>query len=175
MQDCIGDEGLKDISNSCKNLEELKVFYETGISGVTEVGLTAISTGCQKLSSLTYYCSRMTNLALLDFSKNCPNVTRFKLIISPPKQPDHTTFQPLDHGFRAIVQSCKNLKKLTLTGLLTDDVFLYIGMYAERLEVLSVSNAGESDEGMKYVFNGCKNLRKAKFSDCSFGDDAIFS
>ncbi|KAL8224499.1 hypothetical protein R6Q57_019974 [Mikania cordata] len=157
---CIGDKGLEAVSNNCKNLEDLKVFQGTESTGVTEAGLTAISTGCQKLKTLTYFCSQMTNTALETFSNNCLNVTRFKLIISNLKQPDHMTLQAFDHGFGAIVQSCKNLKKLTATGLLTNDVFLYIGMYAERLEVLSIPSGCESDEGMQYVFNGCKNLKK---------------
>ncbi|KAK9060151.1 hypothetical protein SSX86_020855 [Deinandra increscens subsp. villosa] len=169
---CIGDEGLEAVSNTCKNLEDLRVYPGTKGYSVTEVGLTAISTGCQKLKTLTYFCSQMTNTALVTFSKNCPNVTRFKLIISTPKQPDHTTLQPFDHGFGAIVQSCKGLVKLTASGLLTNDVFLYIGMYAERLEVLSVPGGCESDDaGMQYVINGCKNLKKVKNITASdFGD-----
>ncbi|KAJ0724848.1 putative leucine-rich repeat domain superfamily, transport inhibitor response 1 [Helianthus annuus] len=172
--DCIGDEGLEAVSNNCKNLEDLRVFQGGG-GGivVTEVGLTAISIGCQKLKKLTYCCSQMTNSALVTFSKNCPDITRFKLIISTPKHPDHTTLQPFDHGYGAIVESCKDLKKLTASGLLTNDVFLYIGMYAERLEVLSVPSGCESDAGIEYVFNGCKNLKKVEINTFSFLDDAL--
>ncbi|XP_076885638.1 protein AUXIN SIGNALING F-BOX 2-like [Bidens hawaiensis] len=166
---CIGDEGLEVISNNCKSLEDLRVFKGNGSLGVTEAGLTSISTSCRKLKSLTYYCSQMTNTALVTFSKNCPNITRFKLILSPLNEPDHTTLQAFDHGFGAVVESCKDLKKLTASGLLTDDVFLYIAMYAERLEVLSVSSVCQTDVGLQYVFNGCMNLKKV----CSFGEDAF--
>ncbi|KAL7585267.1 hypothetical protein Lser_V15G42696 [Lactuca serriola] len=170
--DSIGDEGLEVVSYTCKNLEDLRVFHGRAEIGVTEVGLTAISTGCQQLKSLTYFCKRMTNATLVSFSKNCPKTTCFRLIISTPKQPDHTTQQPLDDGLGAIVHSCKNLRKLSLSGLLlTDQVFLYIGMYAEKLEALSVSDAGESDAGMHYMFNGCKNLRKVEMINCPFGFD----
>ncbi|KAI3696416.1 hypothetical protein L1987_79430 [Smallanthus sonchifolius] len=171
---CIGDEGLEVVSN-CKNLEDLRVYQGTDGISVTEVGLTAISTGCQKLKSLTYFCSQMTNTALVTFSKNCPNITHFKLIISTPKLPDHTTLQAFDHGFGAIAQSCKELRKLTASGLLTNDVFLYIGMYAERLEVLSVPSGCESAEGMQYVFNGCKNLKKVEINTSSFRVDALLA
>lgn len=170
IPDSIGDEGLKTVSYTCKNLQDLRVFHGRTETGVTEDGLTAISKNCQQLKSLTYFCKRMTNAALISFSKNCPKTTCFRLTISNPKQPDHTTMQPLDDGFGAIVQSCKNLRKLTLSGLLTDQVFLYLGMYAERLEVLCISAAGESDAGMHYVFNGCKNLRDVEISNCPFGD-----
>lgn len=175
VQGCIGDEGLKVVSSSCKELEHLRVYGGTGVSSVTEVGLIAISRGCQKLKSLTYCCNQMTNAALITFSENCPNLTCFKLIISPPEQPDYTTLQALDHGFGAIVKSCKILKKLTISGLLTDDVFLYIGMYAERLQVLCVYNAGENDTGKHYVINGCKNLKKVETGKRSFDDDALLA
>lgn len=175
VRDCIGDEGIEVVSRNCEKLEDLRVYRGTEGIGVTEVGLTAISTGCQKLKSLTYFCTRMTNIALITFSKNCPNITSLKLIISNPKQVDYMTLQPFDHGFGAIVTSCKNLKKLTISGLLTDDVFLYIGMYAEKLEALCVMNGGDSDVGMQYVYNGCKNLRKAEISKYPFVEDAILA
>lgn len=174
IRSCMGDEGLEAVSKSCKNLEELRVFRGAGSIGVTEKGLIAISTRCQKLKSLTYFCTQMTNAALVTFSKNCPNVSCFKLIVSTPNQPDHLTLQSFDHGYGAIVESCKNLKKLTISGQLTDDVFIYIGMYAERLEVLSVLNAGEIDVGMAYVKNGCKNLRKVEFSNRFLFNEALF-
>nr|XP_043609429.1 transport inhibitor response 1-like protein Os04g0395600 [Erigeron canadensis] len=172
VRGCIGDIGIKSVVNSCENLEELKVYHDTEITGVSEVGLIAISRGCQKLKSLILFCNRMTNDALITFAKNSPNVTCFKLIISTSKMPDHMTLQAFDHGFRAIVQSCKNLKKLGLSGLVTNDVFLYIGMYAERLEELSVLNGDESDAGLHYVFNGCKSLRKAEIRHYPYADDA---
>ncbi|XP_044953183.1 transport inhibitor response 1-like protein Os11g0515500 [Hordeum vulgare subsp. vulgare] len=65
--------------------------------------------------------------------------------------------------------------RLSMSGLLTDSVFLYIGMYAERLETLSVAFAGDSDDGMIYVLNGCKNLRKLEMRNCSFGDTALLA
>lgn len=100
----------------------------------------------------------MTNAALINVAKNCPNFIRFRLATLNPTIPDPVTLQPLDEGFGAIVQSCKRLRRLSLSGLLTDQVFLYIGMYAEQLEMLSIAFAGETDKGMLYVLNGCKKL-----------------
>lgn len=51
--------------------------------------------------------------------------------------------KPLDEGF---VQSCKGLKQLRLSGLLTDQVFFYMWMYAEQLKMLTTHFAGESDD-----------------------------
>ncbi|KAF8378053.1 hypothetical protein HHK36_029387 [Tetracentron sinense] len=175
--DCIGDKGLAVVASTCEELQELRVFpsdpYGAGNSIVTEEGLVAISMGCSKLHSLLYFCHQMTNAALITVAKNCPNFTRFRLCILDPNKADHVTLQPLDEGFGAIVQSCKGLRRLSLSGLLTDKVFLYIGMYAERLEMLSVAFAGDSDKGMLYVLNGCKKLRKLEIRDSPFGDVAL--
>ncbi|GLT27181.1 hypothetical protein SLA2020_021990 [Shorea laevis] len=175
--DCIGDKGLSIVASTCKELHELRVFpsdpFGPENAAVTEEGLVAVSVGCPKLNSLLYFCEQMTNAALITVAKNCPNFIRFRLCILDPRKPDPVTMQPLDEGFGAIVQSCKGLKRLSLSGLLTDRVFLYIGMYAEQLEMLSVAFAGEGDMGMRYVLNGCKNLRKLEIRDSPFGNEAL--
>ncbi|KAL6011726.1 Protein AUXIN SIGNALING F-BOX 3 [Asimina triloba] len=177
--DCIGDEGLEVVSSTCKELQELRVFpsnpFVGGNAVVTEVGLVSVSAGCPKLHSLLYFCEQMTNAALITVAKNCPHFTHFRLCILDPRKPDPVTHQPLDEGFGAIVQACQDLRRLSLSGLLTDKVFLYIGMYAEQLEMLSVAFAGDSDEGMIYVLNGCKKLRKLEIRDSPFGDSAILT
>ncbi|XP_058186926.1 protein AUXIN SIGNALING F-BOX 2-like [Rhododendron vialii] len=172
--DCIGDKGLEVVASTCKELQELRVFpsdpHGVGHAAVTEEGLVAISAGCPKLHSLLYFCQQMTNAALINVAKNCPNFIRFRLCTLNPTIPDPVTLQPLDEGFGAIVQSCKRLRRLSLSGLLTDQVFLYIGMYAEQLEMLSVAFAGETDKGMLYVLNGCKKLKKLEIRDSPFGN-----
>jgi len=175
--DCISDKGLQVVASSCKDLQELRVFpsdfYVAGASAVTEEGLVAISSGCPKLSSLLYFCHQMTNEALITVAKNCPNFIRFRLCILEPKKPDAMTGQPLDEGFGAIVRECKGLRRLSMSGLLTDRVFMYIGKYAKYLEMLSIAFAGDSDKGMMDVMNGCKNLRKLEIRDSPFGDVAL--
>ncbi|PON95451.1 F-box domain containing protein [Trema orientale] len=177
--DCIGDKGLEVVASTCKELQELRVFpsdpFGIGHAAVTEEGLVYISMGCPKLHSLLYFCQQMTNAALITVAKNCPNFIRFRLCILDPTKPDPVTGQPLDEGFGAIVQACKNLRRLSLSGLLTDQVFLYIGMYAEQLEMLSIAFAGDSDKGMLYVLNGCKKLRKLEIRDSPFGDVALLT
>lgn len=177
--DCIGDKGLGVVACTCKELQELRVFpsdpFGVGNAAVTEEGLVAISFGCPKLHSLLYFCQQMTNAALITIAKNCPNFTRFRLCILDATKADPVTMQPLDEGFGAIVQSCKGLRRLSLSGLLTDQVFLYIGMYAEQLEMLSIAFAGDSDKGMLYVLNGCKKLRKLEIRDCPFGNVALLT
>ncbi|KAM7267977.1 hypothetical protein ACFE04_010143 [Oxalis oulophora] len=175
--DCIGDKGLEVVASTCKELQELRVFpsdpYGVGNAAVTEEGLVAISAGCLKLTSLLYFCQQMTNAALITVAKNCPNFTCFRLCILDPTKPDATTQQPLDEGYGAIVQACKSITRLSLSGLLTDQVFLYIGKYAEKLEMLSIAFAGDSDKAMLYVLNGCKRLRKLEIMNSPFGDMAL--
>ncbi|XP_031490161.1 protein AUXIN SIGNALING F-BOX 2-like [Nymphaea colorata] len=177
--DHIGDDGLHVVASTCKELQELRVFpsdpYGVDHAAVTEEGLVAVSKGCPVLHSVLYFCHQMTNAALIAIANNCPRFIRFRLCIIEPKKPDHITMEPLDEGFGAIVQSCKNLRRLSLSGLLTNRVFLYIGMYAERLEMLSVAFAGDSDEGMRYVLSGCKNLKKLEIRDSPFGDGALLA
>ncbi|KAL0331815.1 UNVERIFIED_CONTAM: protein AUXIN SIGNALING F-BOX 2, partial [Sesamum calycinum] len=177
--DTIGDKGLDVVASTCKELQELRVFpsdlYGVGNAAVTEEGLVAVSAGCPKLNSLLYFCQQMTNAALITVAKNCPNFIRFRLCTLDPTIPDAVTNQPLDEGFGAIVQSCKGLKRLSVSGLLTDQVFLYIGMYAEQLEMLSIAFAGDSDKGMLYVLNGCKKLKKLEIRDSPFGNVALLA
>lgn len=177
--DTIGDKGLGVVASTCKELQELRVFpsdlHEVGYAAVTEEGLVAISAGCPKLNSLLYFCQQMTNAALITVAKNCPNFIRFRLCTLNPVVPDAVTMQPLDEGFGAIVQSCKGLKRLSVSGLLTDQLFLYIGMYAEQLEMLSIAFAGDSDKGMLYVLNGCKKLKKLEIRDSPFGNVALLA
>ncbi|KAL2455572.1 Protein AUXIN SIGNALING F-BOX 3 [Forsythia ovata] len=177
--DTIGDKGLGVVASTCKELQELRVFpsdlHVVGNVAVTEEGLVAISAGCPNLNSLLYFCQQMTNAALITVAKNCPNFIRFRLCTLNPTIPDAVTMQPLDEGFGAIVQSCKGLKRLSVSGLLTDQVFLYIGMYAEQLEMLSIAFAGDSDKGMLYVLNGCKKLKKLEIRDSPFGNMALLA
>uniref|UniRef100_A0A0D9XSF0 F-box domain-containing protein n=1 Tax=Leersia perrieri TaxID=77586 RepID=A0A0D9XSF0_9ORYZ len=177
--DHIGDGGLKIVASSCVELEELRVFPANAdvraSTAVTEEGLVSISAGCDKLQYVLYFCQRMTNSALITVAKNCPRLKSFRLCIIKPGSPDAVTGQSMDEGFGAIVHSCKGLRRLSLSGLLTDIVFLYIGMYAERLEMLSVAFAGDTDDGMTYVLNGCKNLKKLEIRDSPFGDSALLA
>ncbi|KAF8006585.1 hypothetical protein BT93_K0784 [Corymbia citriodora subsp. variegata] len=178
--DYIEDSGLEALAVSCKDLRELRVFpsepfnREPNVS-LTEQGLVSVSEGCPKLQSVLYFCRQMSNVALVTIARNRPNMTRFRLCIIEPRCPDYLTLEPLDTGFGAIVQHCKDLQRLSLSGLLTDRVFEYIGTYAKKLEMLSVAFAGDSDLGLHHVLSGCDSLRKLEIRDCPFGDKALLA
>ncbi|CAN8280450.1 unnamed protein product [Cochlearia groenlandica] len=178
--DYIEDAGLEVLSSTCKDLRELRVFpsepfvMEQNVA-LTEQGLVSVSMGCPKLESVLYFCRQMTNAALVAIARNRPNMTRFRLCIIEPKSPDYLTLEPLDMGFGAIVEHCKDLRRLSLSGLLTDKVFEYIGTYAKKMEMLSVAFAGDSDLGMHHVLSGCNSLRKLEIRDCPFGDKALLA
>jgi transport inhibitor response 1 len=102
-------------------------------------------------------------------------MTCFRLCIIEPQAPDYQTLQPLDLGFGAIVENYKDLRRLSLSGLLTDRVFEYIGTYGKKIEMLSVAFAGDSDLGLHHVLSGCERLCKLEIRDCSFGDKALLA
>lgn len=180
MLDYIEDVGLDAVAASCKDLRELRVFpsdpygAEPNVS-LTEHGLISVSEGCPKLQSVLYFCRQMTNAALTTIARNKPNFTCFRLCIIEPKTPDYLTRQPLDAGFGAIVEHCRDLRRLSVSGLLTDRAFEYIGTYAKKLEMLSLAFAGDSDLGLHHILSGCENLKKLEIRDCPFGDKALLA
>lgn len=177
--DTICDEGLRAVAVTCKDLRELRVFpndaREDGEGPVSDVGLAAISEGCRKLQSILYFCQRMTNAAVIAMSKNCPDLLVFRLCIMGLHRPDHITGEPMDAGFGAIVENCKKLTRLAVSGLLTDRAFNYIGQYGKLIRTLSVAFAGNTDMGLKYVLEGCPRLQKLEIRDSPFGDSALHS
>lgn len=177
--DAIFDEGLQVVAETCKDLRELRVFplhAREGVEGpVSEVGFEAISQGCRKLQSILFFCTRMTNAAVVAMSKNCPDLVVFRLCIIGQYRPDALTQQPMDEGFGAIVMNCKKLTRLAVSGLLTDLAFCYIGLYGKMIRTLSVAFAGDTDSGLKYVLDGCSNLQKLEIRDSPFGDGALRS
>ncbi|KAK1437252.1 hypothetical protein QVD17_03041 [Tagetes erecta] len=178
--DYIEDTGLSTVSMTCKDLRELVVFPSDPYVAdanvlLTEQGLVSVSQGCPKLHSVLYFCRRMSNSALISISQNRPNLTCFRLCIIEPRVPDYLTLEPLDAGFGSIVKNCKQLTRLSMSGLLTDRVFEYIGTHAKNLDMLSIAFAGDSDLGLHHVLSGCDNLRKLEIRDCPFGDKALLA
>ncbi|KAK8664799.1 hypothetical protein V6N13_084573 [Hibiscus sabdariffa] len=178
--DTVEDKGLEAVGLNCPLLEELRVFPadpfdDEIVHGVTEAGFVAVSFGCPRLHYVLYFCRQMTNAAVATIVQNCPDFTHFRLCIMNPGQPDYLTNEPMDEAFGAVVRTCTKLQRLSVSGLLTDLTFEYIGRYAKNLETLSVAFAGRSDWGMQCVLGGCPKLRKLEIRDCPFGNAALLS
>eukprot|EP00252_Welwitschia_mirabilis_P013449 TRINITY_DN2957_c0_g1_i1.p1 TRINITY_DN2957_c0_g1~~TRINITY_DN2957_c0_g1_i1.p1 ORF type:complete len:595 (+),score=91.33 TRINITY_DN2957_c0_g1_i1:506-2290(+) len=179
VMDSVEDAGLRAAAATCKDLRDLRVFpmdaREDGNGCVSHEGLIAISEGCPNLESILYFCQRMTNEAVTTMSRNCPKLASFRLCIMGRHTTDHITGRPMDEGFGAIVRNCKKLRRLAVSGLLTNKAFEYIGKYGKSLETLSVAFAGENDRGMECVLHGCSSLRKLEIRDSPFGDSALLA
>ncbi|KAL6648674.1 hypothetical protein ACP70R_012898 [Stipagrostis hirtigluma subsp. patula] len=177
--DSVRDEGLETVAISCKKLQSLRVLpldaHEDAEELVSEVGLSAISRGCQGLRSILYFCQRMTNAAVIAMSQNCPELKVFRLCIMGRHQPDRVTGEPMDEGFGAIVRNCSKLTRLSTSGHLTDRAFEYIGKYGKSLRTLSVAFAGDSDLALQHILLGCSKLEKLEIRDCPFGDAGLLS
>ncbi|KAI4374094.1 hypothetical protein MLD38_012132 [Melastoma candidum] len=180
--DTIGDKGLEAVGENCPSLEELRVFpadpFDPDIihgPTVTETGLLAVSYGCRRLHYILYFCHKMTNAVVATVVRNCPDFTHFRLCIMNPGQPDYITNESMDEAFGAVVKTCSKLRRLGVSGLLTDLAFEYIGKYGNHLETLSVAFAGDSDLAMEYLMRGCPKLRKLEIRDCPFGNAALLS
>ncbi|KAE9461775.1 hypothetical protein C3L33_06335, partial [Rhododendron williamsianum] len=148
--DTVEDKGLEAVGSTCPLLEELRVFPADPFDQDIHHGVT-------------------------ESVQNCPDFTHFRLCIMNPCQPDYLTNEPLDEAFGAVVKTCTKLQRLSVSGLLTDLTFEYIGKYAKNLETLSVAFAGSSDWGMECVLGGCPKLRKLEIRDCPFGNAALLS
>ncbi|KAJ4767662.1 Transport inhibitor response 1-like protein [Rhynchospora pubera] len=177
--DTIGDEGLKAVATTCRDLRELRVFpqdpSEESEGFVSDLGLIYISEGCRKLRSILYFCQLMTNAAVIAMSVNCPDLTVFRLCIMGRHRPDRSTGGPMDEGFGEIVKNCKKLRRLAVSGLLTDRAFGLFGKYGKTIRTLSVAFGGNSDLALKYVLEGCHNLQKLEIRDSPFSDAGLLA
>ncbi|KAE8775956.1 transport inhibitor response 1-like protein [Hordeum vulgare] len=175
--DTVGDEGLRAVAETCSDLRELRVFpldaTEDSDGSVSDVGLQAISEGCRKLESILYFCQQMTNSAVVAMSNNCPDLVVFRLCIMGRHRPDRITGEPMDDGFGAIVMNCKKLTRLSVSGLLTDKAFSYIGKYGKLIKTLSLAFSGNSDLSLQFLFEGCTRLQKLEVRDSPFSDRGL--
>lgn len=179
VQDLVEDRGLEAAAVACEDLRELRVIpcdpSPGGRSLVTEKGMVAISRSCSELRYILYFCNQMTNSALEEFASNCPKMTHFRLCIMKPWEPDYITNEPMDEGFGAIVRCCAGLRRLSVSGWLTDRVFELIGKHAKEMRSLSLAFVGESGVAMEHLMQGCESLRKLEIRDCPFGDVGLLS
>ncbi|XP_022715995.1 protein AUXIN SIGNALING F-BOX 3-like isoform X2 [Durio zibethinus] len=154
-------------------------------TNLTFLNLSYAALQSSELAKLLAHCPRLKRLWVLDtvqdkgleaIGLNCPLLEELRVFPDDPfGQPDYLTNEPMDEAFGAVVKTCTKLQRLSVSGLLTDLTFEYIGRYAKNLETLSVAFAGSSDWGMQCVLGGCPKLRKLEIRDCPFGNAALLS
>ncbi|CAM8956598.1 unnamed protein product [Rhodiola kirilowii] len=182
--DSAGDKVLQAVGRTCKDLLKLKVIprlYRRKLlspvnANVTDAGLATIAMGCQKLQSVTYSCQCMSNAALVYFAQQNPDIRWFELILNKQGAQDTQTSRSFDDGFGAILQSCKNLNYLSICNAhVTNQVFLFAGMFGAQLKKLSVTFEGDSNVGIFYALNLCANLTQLEIRGTPFGDATILA
>ncbi|KAJ7537458.1 hypothetical protein O6H91_11G006300 [Diphasiastrum complanatum] len=167
----------------CLNLTNLNLSYATIRSG----DMIELIRHCHKLQQL-WVQDFVEDRGLQAVASTCKDLQELRVFPVDPLgrgyvtergliaiAEDHVTREPLDEAFGAIVRNCTMLQRLSVSGLLTDKAFEYIGKYGKRLEMLSLAFSGDSDRGMEYVLRGCTKLRKLEIRDCPFGDAALLS
>jgi transport inhibitor response 1 len=88
---------------------------------------------------------------------------------------DYITGEPFDDGFRAIVESCRGLRRISIAAGLTDGGLNSIGTHANSVEVISLAHTGKSDMGLHYILRGCKSLKRLQITFCPFGGTALLA
>ncbi|GLT83047.1 hypothetical protein SLE2022_013600 [Rubroshorea leprosula] len=189
------DEELKTAFSNCKNIHTLSGLWDVkaiylptlypACANLTFLNLSYAALQGGELAKLLVRCPQLRRLWVLDTVEdkgleavglNCPLLEELRVFpIDPYGRPDYTTNEPMDEAFGAVVKTCTKLQRLSVSGLLTDLTFEYIGKYAKNLETLSVAFAGSSDWGMQCVLEGCPKLRKLEIRDCPFGNKALLS
>ncbi|KAI3875116.1 hypothetical protein MKW98_019689 [Papaver atlanticum] len=163
----------------CSNLNYLNLSNSLGIRVMELNAIISDCIGDEGLQVVAFNCKDLQELRVFPsflYGRENACVTELGMVALSMGFPMlNSLLYPLDEGFGEIVQSCKGLRRLSLSGLLTNMAFMYIGKYGEQLEMLSVAFAGESDIGMLYVLNGCKKLKKLEIRDSPFGNTALLT
>lgn len=85
---------------------------------------------------------------------------------------------PLDDGVRSLLQGCPLLTRFSVylrKGGLTDRGVGYIGEFGAKLKWVLLGCSGESDEGLRLMADGCRQLERLELRGCPFGEEILTS
>jgi hypothetical protein len=85
---------------------------------------------------------------------------------------------PLDDGVRALLQGCPLLTRFSVylrAGGLSDKGVGYIGEFGAKLKWVLLGCSGESDEGLRLMAGGCRELERLELRGCPFGEAQLAS
>ncbi|KAL3697584.1 hypothetical protein R1sor_011660 [Riccia sorocarpa] len=153
----LSDRGLQAVAR-CKNLE---VLYVVKAPECTNVGLSAVATGCRKLRKLHvdgWKASRVGDEGLLSVARACNDLQELVLI---GLNATMTSLSPL-------ATSCHGLERLALCNSETfgDPEFSCIATKCQSLKKLCIKSCPISDHGMEVLATSCPNLVKIKIKKC---------
>ncbi|KAJ0512742.1 putative F-box domain, leucine-rich repeat domain superfamily, transport inhibitor response 1 [Helianthus annuus] len=186
---------LQEAFSGCKKLKSLSGFWDvvpaylpavfSVCSQLTYLNLSYATTQSPDLIKVISQCHNLQRLVVLDYIEDmgldtvavtCKDLRELVVFPSDPFVADANVLLT-EEGLVSVsqVENCKELTRLSMSGLLTDRVFEYIGKHAKKLDMLSVAFAGDSDLGLHHVLSGCESLRKLEIRDCPFGDKALLA
>ena len=157
----IGDEGIKYLWSSIANLTSLDL---SGTS-VTDKSMKLVASICTSLVDLNVSaCRSVTDIGLVEVSKNCPSFCRLTVNDDPS-----STGSMTDVGLRLLAEHCPNLELLRISSCpqVTDIGIKEIALHCTKLSELDVSHClGVTDVALKFLGGGCINLLKLDASSC---------
>jgi coronatine-insensitive protein 1 len=83
---------------------------------------------------------------------------------------------PLDDGVRSLLQGCLLLTRFSVylrAGGLSDKGVGYIGEFGAKLKSVLLGYSGESDEGLRLMADGSRELERLELRGCPFGEAQI--
>jgi len=125
---------------------------------------------------LFVYVFSITNESLGSIGTHLKNLRDFRLVVLPNVR-DTISDEPFDNGVRDLLMGFGKLIKFAfiLRGLgdLTDDGLEYIGQHSQNVRWMLLGSAGDSDEGLYKLSQGCPCLKKLEMVDCIFSESAL--
>ncbi|CAM6098194.1 unnamed protein product [Calypogeia fissa] len=153
----LSDRGLQAVAR-CESLE---VLYVVKAPECTNVGLSAVATGCRRLKKLHvdgWKASRVGDEGLLSVARACKELQELVLI---GLNATTTSLSPL-------ATNCNGLERLALCNSETfgDPELTCIATKCQSLKKLCIKSCPISDQGMEVLASACPNLVKIKIKKC---------
>ncbi|KAJ1419272.1 Leucine-rich repeat [Sesbania bispinosa] len=134
----ITDRGLVHVGMCCSKLKELDLYRSTG---VTDLGISAIASGCPDLEMMnTSYCTSITDRALFSLSK-CANLKTLEI---------RGCLLVTSIGLASIAMNCKQLVRLDIKKCynIDDTGMIPLAHFSQNLRQINLSYSSVTDVGL---------------------------
>lgn len=175
------DMSLFGLSFIGKQLETITLNYQ---SNITDVGITALVSGCTKLTSISLYGSeKLTDVALNSIAASLPSlesldipsnswitdvgITRLSETCHNLRHLDICGCDVTDVGIASLSSHCKQLKSLNISGnvSVTDVGIISLSTHCRYLTDLDISYLPVSDDGVNHLLAHCRQLKKLALTE----------